>query len=76
MLLYQILAFTIHEKNIKSSYNNNKFKVSVPTWSDELNYQIDHIQYQIFKIISSVFLRNSENVDNPPIKIYVNKIQN
>ena len=22
-------------KNIKSSYNNNKFKISVPTWSDE-----------------------------------------
>ena len=23
-------------KNIKSSYNNNKFKISAPTWSDEL----------------------------------------
>ena len=22
-------------KNIKSSYNNNKFKISGPTWSDE-----------------------------------------
>ena len=22
-------------KNIKSSYNNNKFEVSTPTWSDE-----------------------------------------
>ena len=22
-------------RNIKSSYNNNKFKISVPTWSDE-----------------------------------------
>ena len=22
-------------KNIKSSYNNNKFKISAPTWSDE-----------------------------------------
>ena len=22
-------------KNIKSSYNNNKFKTSAPTWSDE-----------------------------------------
>ena len=41
-----------------------------------LNYQMDHIQYQIFKIILSIFLRNSENVDNPSIKIYVNKIEN
>ena len=23
-------------KNIKSSYNNNKFKISAPTWNDEL----------------------------------------
>ena len=22
-------------KNIKSSYNNNKFKISTPTWSDK-----------------------------------------
>ena len=22
-------------KNIKSSYNNNKFKISAPTWNDE-----------------------------------------
>ena len=42
-----------------------------------LNYQMDHIQYQIFKIILSIFLKNhSESVDNPSIKIYVNKIEN
>ena len=35
-----------------------------------------HIQYQIFKIILSIFLRNSESVANPSIKIYVNKIEN
>ena len=29
-------------QNIKSSYNNNKFKISAPTWNDGLNYQIDH----------------------------------
>ena len=36
-------------KNIKSSYNNNKFKVSVPTWNDEFellggSYLISDIQ--------------------------------
>ena len=25
-------------KNIKDSYNNNKFKISDATWSDNLNY--------------------------------------
>ena len=24
-------------KNIKSAYNNNKFKISAPTWNDEFN---------------------------------------
>ena len=42
-------------KNIKSSYNNNKFKISVPTWNDKLNYQMVRILYQIFKIILSIF---------------------
>ena len=24
-------------RNIKSAYNNNKFKISVPTWNDEFD---------------------------------------
>ena len=36
-------------KNIKSKYNNNKFKVSAPTWNDKFNlpdgsYSISDIQ--------------------------------
>ena len=38
-------------KNIKSSYNNNKFKISAPHGAMNLNCQMNHIQYQIFKII-------------------------
>ena len=33
---------------------------------------MDHIQYRIFRI----FLKHSENVDNPTIRIYVNKTEN
>ena len=40
-------------KNVKSSYNNNKFKIPAPTWSED--YQMDHIEYQIFKIILNIF---------------------
>ena len=40
-------------KNIKSSYNNNKFKISAPTWN--LNCLMDCILYQIFKIILNTF---------------------
>ena len=33
-------------KNITSSYNNNKFKISAPTWNEKyLNYQMDCILY-------------------------------
>ena len=42
-------------KNLKSSYNNNKFKISAPTWSEEFEFKTDHIQYQIFKIILNIF---------------------
>ena len=35
-----------------------------------------HIQYQTLKIILSIFLKNSESVDNQPIRIYVNRIEN
>ena len=36
-------------KNIKSEYNNNKFKISAPTWNDTFDlpdgsYSISHIQ--------------------------------
>ena len=36
-------------KNIKNSYNNNKFKISAPTWNDEFelpdgSYSISDIQ--------------------------------
>ena len=44
-------------KNIKSSYNNNKFKM-LQRGMKNLNYRMDHIQYQIFKIILSIFLKS------------------
>ena len=64
-------------KNIKSEYNNNKFKVSAPTWNDEFNlpngsYSVSDIQ-DYFKCI----IKKHETIaDNPPLQIYVNKIKN
>ena len=38
---------------------------------------MDHIQYWIFKIFFEYILKkHSESVDNPSIRIYVNKIKN
>ena len=64
-------------KNIKSSYNNNKFKISAPTWSEEFelpdgSYSIPDIQDYFEYILK----KHSESFDNPSIRIYVNKIEN
>ena len=65
-------------KNTKSSHNNNKFKISAPTWNGEFklpdrSYSI----HQIFKIILSILLKkHGENIDNPSIRIYVTKLEN
>ena len=64
-------------KNVKSSYNNNKFKISAPTWSEEFklpdgSYSVSDIQDYFEYILK----KHSESVDNPSISIYVNKIEN
>ena len=38
---------------------------------------MDHTHCQIFDIILSIFLKkHGENIDNPSIRIYINKIEN
>ena len=64
-------------KNIKSSYDNNKFKISAPTWSEEFELpdrscSVSDIQDYFEYILK----KHSESVDNPLIRIYVNKIEN
>ena len=64
-------------KNIKSSHNNNKFKISAPTWSDE--FELSDESYSISDIqdyFQYILKKHSEKVDNPSIRIYVNKIEN
>ena len=59
----------------KRSYKNNTFKISVQTGYEELpdrSYSVSDIQ-DYFKYI----IKKHEAVsDNPPIRIYVNQIQN
>ena len=64
-------------KNIKSSYNNNKFKISAPTCSEEFELpdgscSISDIQDYFEYILE----KHSESVDNPSIRMYVNKTEN
>ena len=64
-------------KNIKRSYNNNKFKISTRTWNDEFelpdgSYSVsdnqDYFEYILEKHV--------EDTDEPWVQIYVNKIEN
>ena len=64
-------------KNIKSKYNNNKFKISAPTWNDtfdlpDASYSIADIQDYFEFIIK----KHETLTENPPIQIYPNKIKN
>ena len=36
-------------------YKNNEFKISAPTWNEEFELLIDHILYQIIKIILNIY---------------------
>ena len=63
-------------KNIKSECNNNKFKISAPTWNDTFDlpdgsYSIANIQ-DYFEFI----ITNHETLtENPRIQIYSNQIK-
>ena len=64
-------------KNIKSSYNNTKFKISAPTWNDKFelldgSYSVSNIQ----NYFEYIFKKHGGNIDKPSVKIYVNKMEN
>ena len=64
-------------KNMKSSYNNNRFKISAPTWNEK--FELPDGSYSILDIqdyFKYIFKKHSENVDNLSIRIYVNKTEN
>ena len=64
-------------KNIKTEYNNNKFKISAPTWNETFDlpdgsYSIADIQDYFEPII-----KKHENLtENLSIQIHANKIKN
>ena len=64
-------------RNIKNVYNNNKFKISAPTWNDKFelpgdSYSVSGIQDYFEYILE----KHEEDIDEPSVEIYVNKIEN
>ena len=64
-------------KNIKSAYNNNKFKISVPKWNDE--FDLPDVSYSISDrqdYFEYIIKKHDTISHNPPIQIFINKIKN
>ena len=64
-------------KNIKREYNNNRFKISAPTWNGTFDlpdgsYSISDIQ-DYFEFITK---KHKTLTENPLLQIYANKIKN
>ena len=62
---------------MKKSYKNKKFKISAPTWNEQLELPDgsnsvldiqDYFEYTLKK--------HGEETDNPSIRIYINNIEN
>ena len=62
---------------MKKSYKNKKFKISAPTWNEQLELPDgsnsvldiqDYFEYTLKK--------HGEETDNPSIRIYMNNIEN
>ena len=71
-----IVSIYYTEKNIKSAYSNNKFKISAPAWNDEVNlpdgsYSISEIKYYFEYIIK----KHETITDNLPVQNHTNKIK-
>ena len=64
-------------RNIKSSYNNNKFNISLPTWNDKFelsdgSYSVSDVQDYLKYILK----KHEKNTNKSSVQIYVNKIEN
>ena len=64
-------------KNIKKSYKNNKFKISTPTWNEKM--KLPHGSYPASDIqdyFEYIIKKHDTMTDNPPTRIYVDKLEN
>ena len=64
-------------KNIKSANNNNKFKISAPTWNDEFDLPDGSCSTTDIQDYFEFIIKKHETLaENPPVQIYPNKIKN
>ena len=64
-------------KIIKSSYDSNKFKISPSTWNDK--FELPDVLYSVSDIhdyFQYILKKHWENIDNPSVRLYLNKTDN
>ena len=73
------LSIYYTQKNIKSEYSNNKFKISAPTWNenfDLLDCSDSISDFKLRIILNFIIKKHTTLTENPPVQIYSNKIKN
>ena len=64
-------------KNIRSAYNNNKFKISAPTWND--GFDLPDGSYSIADsqdYFEFIIKKHETLTENLPVQIYPDRIKN
>ena len=64
-------------KNVKSDYNNNKFKISALTWNDMFDVPDSSYSTAALQNCFEYIIKNHETIaDVSPVLIYVNELNN
>ena len=70
------LSIYYTRKIIKTEYNNNKFKISAPTWND--TFDLPDGSYSIAEIkdyFEFIITKHETLTEIPPVQIYPNRIK-
>ena len=64
-------------ENVKSDYNNNKFKISAPTWNDTFDVPDGSYSIAALQNYFEYIIKKHETIaEVSPVLIYVNEINN
>ena len=71
------LSIYYTQKNIKSEYSNNKFKISASNWNDTFEFPDGSFSISDIPDYFEFIIKKHETLtENPPVQIYQNKIKN
>ena len=71
------LSIYYTSKNVESDYNNNKFKISAPTWNDTFDVPEGSYSIAALQNCFEYIIKKHETIaDVSPVLIYVNEINN